>query len=283
MKIHHLNLCTMCPFGGRLIDGRRDDPRGGIFRPGSMVVHALLVETARDGLVLVDTGMGLADVAEPARRIGRGFLALTRPKLAPEHTAIRQVERLGFRREDVRHVVVTHLDADHAGGLADFPDATVHVHRRERDAAEAPRTSNEKQRYRPLQLAHGPKWQLHDAGGEAWFGFERVRAVADDVFLVPLPGHTRGHSAVAVRAGDDTPDAEWLLHCGDAYFSGLELERAAACPPILRGFQALIAVDDRARRANADRLRALHRAEGSRVRMFSAHCPRELAAFGVAI
>ena len=35
----------------------------------------------------------------------------------------------GFRREDVRHILVTHLDFDHAGGLPDFPDAVVHVQR----------------------------------------------------------------------------------------------------------------------------------------------------------
>jgi glyoxylase-like metal-dependent hydrolase (beta-lactamase superfamily II) len=34
----------------------------------------------------------------------------------------RQIERLGFRREDVRHIVITHFDFDHIGGLVDFPD-----------------------------------------------------------------------------------------------------------------------------------------------------------------
>ena len=45
MKVHHLNLCTMCPYGA--------------FGTGEMVCHALVAET-KDGLVLVDTCMGLA-------------------------------------------------------------------------------------------------------------------------------------------------------------------------------------------------------------------------------
>jgi hypothetical protein len=39
-----------------------------------------------------------------------------------------------------------------------------------------------------------------------------------------------------------------------------------------------MAVDDAARRANAARLRALHREAGARIRMFSAHCPLEYRA-----
>ncbi|MFD0510570.1 MBL fold metallo-hydrolase [Streptomyces aureus] len=30
---------------------------------------------------------------------------------------------LGYAVDDVRHIVLTHLDLDHAGGLPDFPRA----------------------------------------------------------------------------------------------------------------------------------------------------------------
>jgi glyoxylase-like metal-dependent hydrolase (beta-lactamase superfamily II) len=273
MKVHHLNLCTMCPFGGRLVSGGHRT----IFEAGEMVVHALLVETARDGLVLVDTGMGLDDVRSPLGRLGPGFVSLARPQLREEDTAARQIERLGFARSDVRHVVVTHLDVDHAGGIPDFPEAKVHLHRREHAAAMQPQTLNERHRYRRVHFAHGPKWQLHDEGGESWFGFDGLKIIADDVVLVPLHGHTRGHSAIAVRV-DDPVGPEWLLHCGDAYFFHLEKDDPACCPPVLRSFQANIAVDDDARRANAKRIRELHRQHGRTVRVFSAHCPHEYRA-----
>ena len=274
MKIHHLNLCTMCPFGGRLISGGSTS----IFGTGELIIHSLLVETPRDGLVLVDTGMGLDDVRSPLRRLGASFVGLARPRLREEDTAARQVERLGFARSDVRHIVVTHLDVDHAGGIPDFPDATLHVHTPEHEAAMAPRTLNERQRYRPAQFAHAPKLKLHDAGGERWHGLESLRVVAEDVLLVPLPGHTRGHSAVAVRAGFEN-GPEWLLHCGDAYFFHGEKDDAGQCPPMLKNFQRVIAVDDVARRANAQRLRDLHKEHSDTVRLFSAHDPTEYRSF----
>lgn len=62
----------------------------------------------------------------------------------------------GFRREDVRHIVLTHLHFDHADGLDDFALATVHMLRRERDSAQAQRTWLDRQRYptRPTPFPH---------------------------------------------------------------------------------------------------------------------------------
>lgn len=273
MKIHHLNICTMCPYGGRLVTGAQ----GGLLTAAELVLHAVLVETANDGLVLVDTGIGLDDMRTPRRRLGFGFVQFMRPQVGEEHTAARQIERLGFSRSDVRHIVCTHLDVDHAGGLPDFPDAKVHVHKKEHEAALAPKTFMEKERYKQVQWAHGPKWEVHEPGGDKWFGLDSVQAVADDVLMIPLPGHTRGHSAVAIRANDPV-GPEWILHCGDAYFFHLEKEDPECCPPILRKFQETIAVDDTKRIANAKRIRDLHREHGRKVRVFSAHDPHEYRA-----
>jgi glyoxylase-like metal-dependent hydrolase (beta-lactamase superfamily II) len=272
VKVHHLNLCTMCPFGGRLIDGGDH----GVLAAAEMVVHALLVET-NDGLVLVDTGLGLDDLLEPRRRLGLPFLLGVRPELREEHTAARQVERLGYARRDVRHVVCTHLDVDHAGGIPDFPDATIHVYRTEHEAFTQRRTHNERQRYRTVHLEGAPRLELHETGGDRWFGFDSVRAVADDVLLVPLAGHTRGHCAVAVRAPEGS-DVEWLMHCGDAYFFHEEISAAPWCPTVLDVFQRGIAIDHAARLANVARLRDLRRDQPTRVRMFSAHSAHELRA-----
>ena len=81
--------------------------------------HCLLIEGA-EGLVLVDTGFGVADTESP-RQLGRPFLAMTRPQARASETALAQVRALGFDPHDVRHIITTHLDLDHAGGLPDFP------------------------------------------------------------------------------------------------------------------------------------------------------------------
>ncbi|MFK0023778.1 MBL fold metallo-hydrolase [Streptomyces sp. NPDC090798] len=91
------------------------------------VCHCLLVETDRDGLVLVDSGIGTQDVARPEESLGPGFLGRAQPVLDLAETALHQVTALGFRPEDVRHVVLGHLHLDHAGGLPDFPWARVHL------------------------------------------------------------------------------------------------------------------------------------------------------------
>lgn len=268
MRVHHLNCATLCPPGGKLVDGSK-----GYLRSARLVCHVLLIETSR-GLVLVDAGLGLDDVKKASARLGKTLLALARPRLDPVETAARQVEWLGFRREEVRHIVLTHLDADHAGGIADFPWARVHVLGAELHAATARVDPREKERYRPVQFRHEPRWEVYEEEGEPWFGFRAVRqlrGLPPEILLVPLEGHTRGHAGVAVDTG-----AGWLLHAGDAYFFRGEIHEARPrCPTGLRLFQMHAGIDPVARMHNQKRLRALARDHAGEVRIFCSHDPVE--------
>lgn len=237
-------------------------PRGGRWATERVVCHTLLVERT-EGLLLVDTGLGTADLAAPAR-LGRPFVALMRPELDLAETAVHQIEALGFTARDVRDIVVTHMDLDHVGGLGDFPEARVHVDQAELDAARRPRPS-ERSRYRSIQWSHGPQFVPHATAGDRWFGFDAVRAVSDDVLLVPLRGHSRGHCGVAVRDGES-----WFLHAGDSYFFHGEVETPMRRSPGLTLFQKAVAADDRARRHNQQRLAELA-ASHPDIRVFSAH------------
>jgi glyoxylase-like metal-dependent hydrolase (beta-lactamase superfamily II) len=269
MRIHHLRCGSLCPHGGRLIGGE-----GGLSSRADVVCHCLLIECS-GGLVLVDTGFGREDARNPAQ-LGQPFRAFLQPRPRLEETAIAQIEALGFSPADVRHVVATHLDLDHAGGLPDFPQAEVHVLAAEKEAALHP-SLRERGRYIKPHLAHGPRWVEHrsEAGGERWFGFESVRILPDldaEVALIPLVGHSRGHTGVAVNAGE-----RWLLHCGDAYFNRGQVTTPPSCPPLLAVFQRLLASDHAARAANTERLRELAADHGDEVSLFCAHDPHELA------
>jgi glyoxylase-like metal-dependent hydrolase (beta-lactamase superfamily II) len=272
MRIHHLNCISTCPLGGHLMDGRTP----GVLTRGQLACHCLLLETDQ-GLVLVDTGLGLGDVADPHARLSAFFLALLDPDLRDEMTAARQVEQLGFQRSDVRHIALTHLDFDHAGGLDDFPQATVHMMGVERDEALLRRTWLDRQRFRPQQWRSTvPNWRPYRASrGERWFGFECVNELAGlppDILLVPLPGHTLGHAGVAVRQ----PDGQWLLQAGDAYFHHREMDLARPwCTPGLRMYQTLMDKDRGARLENQARLRALRRDHGAQVTICCGHDPVE--------
>jgi glyoxylase-like metal-dependent hydrolase (beta-lactamase superfamily II) len=267
MRVHHLNCGTDCPFGGALMDGRSRGPLA------KLVCHCLLVETSA-GLVLVDTGYGLRDVRHPHPRLSRTFRTMLNIRLREEETAVRQVEALGYSAEDVRHIVLTHLDFDHAGGLEDFPNATVHLLREELDASRRRAGFVARGRYRPMQLDEVSHWRAYAATGEKWFGFEAVRdlhGLPPEILLVPLRGHTWGHAGVAVQS-----DRGWLLHAGDAYFHHGEMRHAQRhCPPGLRAYQRLMEVDRDARLANQARLRQLSLDPAADVRLICAHDVRE--------
>ena len=264
MRIHHLNTGTMCPIGKRLVNGT-----GSLFSRAQLVCHCLLIET-NDGLALVDTGIGLDDIAEPMR-LGRGWVRQTSPRLDPAETAARQIKALGYSPTDVRHLLLTHLDRDHAGGIADLPRAAVHVHRREYEMAVQGRPGAPKGRYVTAQWKHGPKWRFYGEGGEDWFGFKGVRALGDregDILMIPLLGHTTGHCGIAVRGKD-----KWLLHAGDAYFFHGQMQAKPQVPLVLRLFQRRADMDRAMRMQNQERLRALHASHGHEVTIVNSHDP----------
>ncbi len=266
MKIHHLDCGTLCPLARRWVNGD-----GGLFERGHMVCHCLLIEGPR-GLILVDTGIGSHDAVHGFDAV---FNAVGKPVHDPATTAIGHVRALGFDPADVRDIVVTHLDLDHAGGFADFPRARVHVHARELAAVQHPRPGLESRRYLSRQWAHGVDWQPYAATGERWEGFEAVRGLVGlppEILLVPLFGHSRGHSGVAVQT-----DTGWLLHGGDAWFHRHDLVDPARTPLGLRLFQRLVAVDNAARLANLARLQELAAGARGRIDLVSAHDPVTLA------
>ena len=271
MRIHYLNCGTDCPFGGPLFDGASRGPLA------KLSCAAQLIETDQ-GLVLVDTGYGVQDVRHPHPRLSRTFDALLNIRFRMRETALHQVQALGFAPRDVRHIILTHLDFDHAGGIEDFPEARVHVMERERDAAEHKRRDFvSRRRYRPVQWDDVRDWRTYAEGGEPWFGFDAVRdldGLPPEILFVPLPGHTWGHAGVAVQQGE-----RWVLNAGDAYFYRHEMDLAhPRCTPGLKAYQRLMEVDRPQRLRNQHRLRQLKRMEGDRVSIFCSHDATELSA-----
>jgi glyoxylase-like metal-dependent hydrolase (beta-lactamase superfamily II) len=198
---------------------------------------------------------------------------LLSPDFRQDMTAIRQIERLGYHARDVRHIILTHLDFDHAGGLDDFPHAMVHMLASEAASATAQKTLLDRMRYRPQQWSARGNWQVYTPGSQAerWFGFESVRdlkGLPPELLLVPLTGHTLGHAGVAVDRGREG----WLLQAGDAYFyrDEMDLDRPY-CTPGLRFYQWMMDKDRTARIRNQDRLRELKRAHGREIFLTNSH------------
>jgi glyoxylase-like metal-dependent hydrolase (beta-lactamase superfamily II) len=243
MKIHHLNCGVL---------HAPPNPQASC--------HCLLLEGS-DCLTLIDTGIGLQDIAYPLERIGQTVIDAAGFQFHEELTAARQIERLGFRPEDVTDVVLTHADPDHAGGLADFPGAAVHI-----SGEELARLEIGHWRYSPAQFLHQPRWVTHPPAVGRWFGLEArplPLSTGGEVLLVPLFGHTLGHCGVAVR-----DRSRWLLHVGDAYY--LRVELSTDDHPV-SALAALRADDDVLRRASLAELRRLGRDHGAEIEMFGYH------------
>jgi glyoxylase-like metal-dependent hydrolase (beta-lactamase superfamily II) len=270
VRVHHLNCGCMCPVGGALMDGFSRGPTA------RLICHCLLIETER-GLVLVDTGFGRRDVERPYERLSPLFIHLNRIQFEHRYTALYQVRSLGFSPCDVRHIVLTHLDFDHAGGLEDFPEATVHLLQDEIEAAEDRRGFIAHSRYRPQQWDGVRRWRTYREEGERWLGFEAVRdldGLPPEILIIPLPGHTRGHAGVAV----DTPEG-WLLNAGDTYFFRHEIDRPErVCPAGAHAYQRMMAVDPDLHYHNQERVRALAHDPRAGVRIFCSHDAVEYAA-----
>lgn len=256
MSVHHLNCGSM--------DGYFPRVRG--------VIHCLLVETS-DGLLLVDTGFGTRDYADPTPLM-HAFRALMRSD-DPDEAAVCQIARLGYDPTDVRHIVLTHLHLDHAGGLPDFPQARVHLFAPEYTAAMRPHRPMERV-YVPAHWAHGPAWTLHRLTGEMWFDFDAIEIVpglTPRVFLVPLTGHTRGHCAIAVETEDG-----WLLHYGDGgypFYNAGKTYRLFSNPPL--GLERWFLG------GNTPRLQQLYHEHGDEVVMISSHDPADFDKFSLIV
>ncbi len=180
-------------------------------------VVAFLVRHPTAGDLVVDTGLHPSVAVEPKNAMGRwGGLVFKDIRMATEDSLPAQLRALGVEPAQVRTVVMTHLHADHAGAISEFPAATFVLDAREWAAAAA---GSERDGYVRRQFDHGFDFRLVDFDGPAGDSFATFGRSVDlfgdgSVRLVATPGHTRGHLSVVLRLRD----REALL-CGDAAYT----------------------------------------------------------------
>ena len=178
-------------------------------------IGAFLVEHPGAGLLLVDTGLH-ADVASDRRpTLGRGRKTTLTVRMEPGQSVAGQLRARGLETTAVDTVVMTHLHYGHAGGLAELPDATYLVDRREWAAATSRGFTTG---YRSRLVDHAFDWRALDLDGpdvEAFATFGRSLDLFGDgsLRLVSTRGHSPGHLSVVARlsqrelvlAGDAAP------------------------------------------------------------------------------
>jgi N-acyl homoserine lactone hydrolase len=149
-----------------------------------------------DGHIAIDTGLRQG-VRIP--RAQRRFVP--RPVVAPRDELGSQMRAKGLRPEDVTTVVVTHLDWDHAGGLATFPNAKVLVHRPEYEFASSVMG---RMRYQPRLWPADFRPELFDLDPAPYGPFPRSKALtgSGDIQLVPIPGHSIAQVGAIVQTNN---------------------------------------------------------------------------------
>lgn len=180
-------------------------------------VVAFVVRHPTAGDVLVDTGLHPSVAVEPKGALGRwGGLLFKDIRMATEDSIPAQLRAMELEASEVRTVVMTHLHADHAGALSEFPSATFVLDAREWAAAAE---GSERDGYVRRQFDHGFDFRLVDFDGPTGDSFASFGRSVDlfgdgSVRLVSTPGHSAGHVSVVLRLRD----REALL-CGDAAYT----------------------------------------------------------------
>lgn len=168
-----------------------------------------------EGLIVIDAGIP-ADANAPIWF--PPFMRLVQRAapfdMTPEQEIGPQMEQLGLSPADVRWVILTHLHQDHEGGLHHFPNAEFLVSRKEWEAA-----TGLKGRLGGYLNFRWPSWfnpTLIDFEAGSLGPFDRHHTVteADDLLLVPTPGHSAGHLSVILREPEST-----LFFAGDISYS----------------------------------------------------------------
>jgi glyoxylase-like metal-dependent hydrolase (beta-lactamase superfamily II) len=148
-----------------------------------------------DKTILVDSGY---DLAEAKRR--------QRPILREPAEALAGI---GIKADEITQLIVTHLHYDHAGGLTQFPNATIHLQSAEMAYATGPCMCHATLRM-PFSPSHICEAVKRVYSGRVVF-HEGDGEVADGVTVHCIGGHSRGLQAVRVRT-----EAGWLCLASDA-------------------------------------------------------------------
>lgn len=174
---------------------------------------SFLIEHSR-GLVLFDTGIAPEAIVDPVAVYGQELADGLGIGGSPDQAVDKQVQALGYRLEDVTHVIASHFHFDHAGGTHLFPHAKHYAGLGELAFAHYPAPIGAFC-YMPDQLERTRGFDWREVPGDLdLFG-------DGSLVLLSMPGHTPGELSLKVRLANRT-----FLLTGDAVHlrQALELE-----------------------------------------------------------
>ena len=219
---------------------------------------AVLLEHARHGRVLFDTGYSPRFFAETARWPYRAYRQVTPVTLTEPRGILGVLERRGVPAGTVQHIIVSHWHADHVGGLRDYPQAQLHTCRAAWDSLQG------LSRFAALLQAVLPGLIPEDAARRLHWISEGTDVFGDgSLTVLELPGHAVGQIGVRFLAEDGRP----VLLAADACWLSAAYRENRLPHPVTRFLH-----DWPAYRRSLERLHRLHLAEPE-LRIIPSHCP----------
>ncbi|MGB0972149.1 MAG: N-acyl homoserine lactonase family protein [Mycobacterium sp.] len=191
----------------------------------SMPVNVYAIEHEQ-GLVLFDTGHdpAVADAHYWPDPITAFFVRhLFRWHIGPQDSLSAQLEQAGYAAADVRKAIISHLHFDHAGGIAEIPQAELYTAEEGFAFMRGPDHPERHTVLRDRIEIPGAKWQMipfEPTDDPAYAPFTEKFDVMGDGSLVvlPTPGHLPGSVSMLVRRAAAPP----VLLVGDlTYDEGL--------------------------------------------------------------
>ncbi|UOQ93922.1 N-acyl homoserine lactonase family protein [Halobacillus shinanisalinarum] len=145
-------------------------------------VPAYLIETDSNEYILIDTGLSQS-------LVGKYRHTPYLPHIMDEPDYVgHQLATLGITPQDIRYVICTHFDPDHAGNLASFKNSEIVVQRRLYHAA----IKGEVDRFRMTEDQWG-------ASGIRFLLLDGDTEIVPGVTLLESSGHAPGHQSVLIN------------------------------------------------------------------------------------
>lgn len=136
-------------------------------------IQNYLIDTG-DEVILVDTGI---PASFPLNEPDESTPIYNGDVFTEYLTALKE---LGYDKEDVTKILLTHKHLDHSGEISQFPNATVYLSK-----TEAEELKLEGDNIVPVEYTDG-----------AYHNFEKSQKIVDGIYLIEAIGHTKGNSIV---------------------------------------------------------------------------------------
>ena len=148
---------------------------------------------------MFDTGNALEVVNNKHEHWG-GVVAAYDPVMSEEQWCVNAIQKVGYKPEDVKFVILSHLHLDHAGGVGHFPNAGYIVQRDELHFAYVPDFFM-KGAYIRKDFDKEVDWLILNGWRDDKFDLFNDGSIV----IYFTPGHTPGHQSILVNLPNTGP------------------------------------------------------------------------------